>query len=106
MSNIKFISHEELPEDQYTKEIAYLELNVPTRQLFVRKMDKNGGKFWTASSLAVTKDGAKKYYPSFIHDSSFLTEDIKKFLDERSWTKTKPVSNISSPVFKDEELPF
>jgi len=103
MSTIKFVSHEEFPEDQYTKELVYLELNVPARVAFVRKQAKNGGQFWGVSSVAVTKDGVKNYYESYLQDSAYLEKDIKKYLDDRSWEK-KGAKTTSSSM--DEEIPF
>lgn len=102
MSNIKFVSSEEFPEDLYTKELVYLLIDDKYRVAYVRKSAKNGGQFWGVPSVAVTKDGCKVYYECFLQDSSFLEKDIKKFLDERSWEKKK---TPSKPV-TEEELPF
>jgi hypothetical protein len=102
MANIKFVSHEEFPEDPYTKELVYLQLNVPARVAFVRKQAKNGGQFWGVSSVGVTKDGCKQYYEAYLQDSSFLEKDIKKFLDDRSWEKGK----VSAKTISDDEIPF
>lgn len=101
MSNIKFVSHEEFPEDQYTKELVYLLIDDKYRVAYVRKQAKNGGQFWGVGSIAVTKDGVKTYYESFLQDSSFQEKDIKRFLEERSWEKKGAKS-----AFKDEEVPF
>lgn len=102
MANIKFVSHEEFPEDQYTKEIVYLLIDDKYRVAYVRKMAKNGGQFWGVPSVAVTKDGCKVYYECFLQDSSFLEKDIKRFLDERSWEKGK----VSAKSIGDDEIPF
>lgn len=99
MSNIKFVSHEEFPEDPYTKELVYLLLDDKYRVAYVRKAAKNGGMFWGTISAIVTKDGAKQYYESFMSDSAFLNKDIKTFLDKRSWESKKS-------VFKDDDVPF
>lgn len=92
MSDIKFVSHQSFPDDLYTKELVYLELNVPARVAFVRKQAKNGGYFWSGVSLGVTKDMQKAYFPAFMQDSAFLESDIKDYLDKRKWeTKSQSV---------------
>ena len=103
MATIKFVSHEEFPEDQYTKEMVYLLIDDKYRVAYVRKSAKNGGQFWGVPSVAVTKDGCKVYYECFLQDSSFLEKDIKKFLDDRSWEKGKPSVKTT---LSDEEIPF
>jgi len=85
MSNLKFVSHEHFPEDQYTKEIVYLLIDEKFRVAYVRKKAKNGGMYWGAPAITATKDGVKTYYEAFLQDSAFLDKDIKKFLEERSW---------------------
>jgi hypothetical protein len=100
MSNIKFVSHEKFPEDQYTKELVYLCLDDKYRVAYVRKQAKNGGLFWGVGSIAVTKNGSKTYFESFLQDSSFLEKDIKAFLENRSW------ENKSARRSMDEEIPF
>lgn len=103
MSNIKFISHEAFPEDQYHKELVYLEIEDKFRVAYVRKQAKTGGLFWSVPSVAISKDGAKAYYEVFMQDSTFLEKDIKHFLDSRPWESKK-----SQPAARqiDEELPF
>lgn len=99
MSNIQFVSHESFPEDPYTKEIVYLCLDNKYRVAYIRKQAKNGGLFWGNISVAVLKDGVKKYCEAFMQDSVFLEKDIKDFLDNRRWeSKTTPMN--------DENLPF
>lgn len=100
MSNIKFISHESFPEDQYTKEIVYVELNVPMRLAYVKKQSGNGGMFWSTPSIAVTKHGKKVYYNGFMQDSAFLEKDIKEFLEKRKW------ENKNKSQDDDDHLPF
>lgn len=107
--SIKFVSHEEFPEDQYTKELVYLLIDDKYRVAYVRKQAKNGGQFWGVPSVAVTKDGTKNYYECFLQDSSFLEKDIKKFLDDRSWAKKQ--SYVETPLATrtyapNEEIPF
>jgi hypothetical protein len=100
MSNIKFVSHEEFPEDQYTKELVYLLIDDKYRVAYVRKNAKNGGQFWGVPSISITKAGIKTYYESFLQDSSFLEKDIKLYLEERRWEK-KP-----EPSIDYSEIPF
>ena len=99
MSNIKFVSSEKFPDDQYTKEIVYLLMDEKYRVAYVRKQAKNGGMFWSVGTIGVTKDGEKAYYEAFMQDSSFLEKDIKSFLEKRSWDGKKS-------AVKDEEVPF
>lgn len=103
MSNIKFVSHESFPEDQYTKELVYLLIDDKYRVAYVRKEAKNGGKFWSVPSIAISKDGNKSFYESFMQDSSFLEKDIKAFLDKRSWDKR---SITQDPTPQDSDIPF
>lgn len=102
MSNIKFVSHEEFPDDLYTKELVYLCLDDKYRVAYVRKPTKNGGLFWSVVSASATKDGVKNYYEGFLQDSTFLEKDIRSFLEARSWETKKSVS----ATVKDDELPF
>ena len=102
MSNIKFISHESFPQDQYTKELVYLALEDKYRVAYVRKQAKNGGMFWGVPSVGVTKQGNKVYYDAFMQDSSFLEKDIKEFLENRSWEK----KSASSRPMNNDDLPF
>jgi hypothetical protein len=100
------VSHEEFPEDQYVKEIAYLLIDVPTRVLYVRKQSKTGGMFWSVATVGVTKDGSKTYYETFMQDSSFLEKDIKNFLDKRSWEKKEETKETASSSFDDKDILF
>lgn len=104
MTSIKFVSHEEFPEDQYIKELVYLSLDDKYRIAYVRKNAKNGGLFWSTPSISATKSGTKSYYQVFMQDSSFLEKDIRDFLEKRSWEK----STQSSVDFSrsNEEIPF
>lgn len=103
MSNIKFVSHEEFPEDPYIKEVCYLLIEEKYRVAYFRRQAKNGGLFWGAASVGVSKNGGKVYFEAFMQDSSFLEKDIKAFLEGRSWGK--PIA-VSASVFSDEEVPF
>lgn len=103
MSNIKFVSHEEFPDDLYTTELVYLLIDDKYRIAYVRKKSKTGGKFWGAPSVAITSNGCKVYFECFLQDSSFLEKDIKKFLDDRLWEKGK--QSMKSTI-DEEEIPF
>ncbi len=88
MSNIKFVSHESFPEDQYTKELVYLSVDDKFRFAYVRKQSRSGGMFWDIVNAAATKNGKKEYYDAVVMDSDFLKKDIKAFLEKRSWEKS------------------
>ena len=105
MSNIKFVSHEKFPEDQYTLELIYLLIDDKYRVAYVRKQTKTGGKFWAVPSVAITKNGAKTYYECFLQDSTFLEKDIHQYLDSREWEKER-VSPPPKPSYRDTEIPF
>ncbi len=109
MSNIKFVSHEEFPNDPYTLELVYLCIDDKYRVAYVRKMSKNGGKYWTVPSISITKDGTKTFYETFLQDSSFLEKDIKAFLDRRAWEKQQQsisVSIDSGKAYQYQDIPF
>jgi hypothetical protein len=99
MSNIEFISHDHFPDDQYTKELVYLEID-GKRFGYVAKVTKNGNMFWDEISIGVNVSGEKKYFKAFKFDSQFLREDILTFLKARSWEK-KPTSIIPSTPLVD-----
>ena len=84
---IEFISHESFPDDQYTKELVYLQIEPQMRFAYVRKSMKSGGMMWSPISAMVTINGERKYRDSIKFDSSFLREDIIAFLEARSWEK-------------------
>ncbi len=107
MSNIKFVSHESFPEDPYTKEIVYLNLDDKYRVAYVRKSAKNGGLYWSVPSVAAMKHGTKSYFESFMQDSSFMEKDIKTFLEKREWEKRVPISSNNVSHSMDlGNLPF
>lgn len=85
MSNIKFVSHDSFPDDQYIKELVYLCLDDKFRVAYIRKQAKSGGLFWGVMSASISKDGVKSFYDSFMQDSSFMDKDIKDFLEKRKW---------------------
>jgi hypothetical protein len=91
---IKLISHHYCPEDQYTKEIAILELPLKDgsamRFVYVRKEIKSGGMFWGPLNCSVMIDGQKQHFKSPMFDSNFLEQDIKEFLNSRQWEKATP----------------
>jgi len=94
---IEFISHEEFPDDNYTKELVYLAINTTFRCAYVRKQMQNGTQFWTPVSIGVQKNGKKEYHPAYMFDSNFLEKDIKAFLEARSWEKGKQVTYAAPP---------
>lgn len=100
MSSFTFVSHEKFPDDLYIKEVVYLCFDNKYRIAYARKPTKNGGAFWGPISAGVTKDGSKKYIESFSQDSNFVDQDVKAFLDNRSWEE--PKRNLSQTM----DLPF
>lgn len=114
MSKIEFISHDSFPEDEYTKELVYLCLDGKFRVAYVRKKASNGGMFWSVVSAGITRNGKKEYFPAVMQDSNFLEQDIKKFLDSRSWEGRSVHQSAYTPqpprsmdeVAQDEQLPF
>jgi hypothetical protein len=88
---IKLILHHYCPEDQFTKEIALLEIPLKDdskmRFVYVRKELKSGGLFWGPQNCSVMIDGDKQYFKSVMFDSNFLETDIKEFLNARAWEK-------------------
>ena len=100
--SVKFVSHEQFPEDQYTKELVYLLIDDKYRVAYVKKLAKNGGEYWAVPSIAATKNGVKSYFECFMQDSSFLEKDIKRFLDERSWEKGMSHKSTIS----QDDIPF
>lgn len=103
MTNIKFVSNESFPDDPYTKEIVYLCIDDKYRFAYIRKQGRNGGMFWGPVSVAVLKDGVKKYFEGVQIDSSFMEKDIKDFLEKRKWETEKVHKNNN---FQQEPLPF
>lgn len=89
---IEYISHEYFPDDQYTKEICYMQIDPKFRFAYVRKMKKDGGLFWAPVSSSVTINGEKKFRTAIEWDSNFMAKDIIAFLEARSWEKNRPSS--------------
>lgn len=102
MNKIEFISHDAFPEDPYIKELVYLCLESKYRVGYIRKQAKNGGLFWGVMSSSIVKDGVKRYYDSFMQDSTFLEKDIKDFLEKRKWEENKTYS----PPKVEDDFPF
>ncbi len=100
MNAFDFVSHESFPQDQYTMEAVVICLEGKYRITYVRKKTHNGGMFWDVLSGSVTQNGQKKYLKAFTHDSNFLAEDIKNFLESRAWEKG------GRSVQKEEHVPF
>jgi hypothetical protein len=101
MSAFDFVSHEAFPEDQYIAEAVALCFDKKYRVTYVRKKMKNGGRFWSEISAAVTKHGEKKYLKAFAQDSNFLEEDIKAFLENREWERKG-----GQVETKSDQIPF
>jgi len=93
-------SHENYPQDSYNAESLVLCFDGKYRVTYIRKKMKNGGMFWDVLSASVDHRGEKKYLKAFSQDSNFLAEDIKHFLESRSWEKG------GSDAQKIDQLPF
>lgn len=110
MSKIEFVSHDNFPEDEYTKEIVYLCLEGKYRICYVRKKATSGGLFWSVASASAKRNGAKEYFPAFMQDSNFLEKDIKDFLERRAWENKSAFSNPAprsmDEVSQNESIPF
>lgn len=113
MSRIEFVHHEYFPEDEYTKELVYLCLDGKFRVAYVRKKTSNGGLFWGVVGIGISKHGKKEYFPAFVQDSNFLEQDIRKFLDSRSWelapsVRIAPSKEVSASNDGDDgmDIPF
>lgn len=103
MNGFDFVSHESYPEDEYTKESVVICIDKKHRVTYVRKKMQNGSMFWDVISAGVKKNGEKKFLKAYAQDSSFLHEDIKKFLDDRAWEK----GGFNAKVGDEQiELPF
>ena len=96
----EFVSHEAFTEDEYTKEAVVLCIEKKHRVTYVRKKMQNGGMFWYVISAAVRQNGEKKYLKAYATDSSFLQDDIKRFLEERAWEK------LFLSQEKSDDVPF
>jgi hypothetical protein len=113
MSTFDFVSHEAFPEDDYIAEAVVICIDNSHRVTYIRKKMKNGGMFWDVISVAVKSQSEKKYLKAYSQDSNFLAEDIKHFLDNRSWEvgRTKSLFAKSEPKGesvdqKNDEVPF
>lgn len=113
MSKIEFISHDNFPEDEYTKEIVYLCLEGKYRVAYIRKKAANGGLFWGVATVGAKRNGQKEYFPAFLQDSNFLEKDIKDFLEKRKW-ESGSIDSYASPAHHatsmkevvEQEIPF
>jgi hypothetical protein len=99
MSAFEFVSHEAFPEDSYIAEAVVFCIDGKHRVTYIRKKMKNGGMFWDVISASVKQHGESKFLKSYSQDSNFLGEDIKHFLESRSWEKNRK-------QVQDVELPF
>jgi hypothetical protein len=100
MRRFEFVSQESFPEDEYTKEAVVICVDGNHRVTYVRRKVPNGGMFWDVLSTAVKLNGEKKYLKAYAQDSSFLQEEIKNFLEARSWEKQSVFEE------KNDEVPF
>lgn len=114
MSNFEFVSHESYPEDQYVAESAVICIDGKHRVTYLRKKLQNGGMFWDVLSASVKYRGEKKFLKAYSQDSNFLYEDIKHFLEGRSWEKSvgSPAKSVQNPTTSNQnyevqqDIPF
>ena len=107
MSAFDFVSHEKFLEDPYIAEAVTLCFDGKYRVTYIRKKMQNGGMFWSEINASVKQHGDKKYLKSFTLDSNFLNEDVKTFLDNRSWEKSVHRGGyIAEKSKENEEIPF
>ena len=108
MQMIKYVESFKFPDDNFTKELVYLEID-GKRFGYVLKLSKSGAEFWDEISVGVTVQAEKKYFKAFKFDSQFLRDDILTFLKERAWESRSPTSYAPSVPLKqiqDEQLSF
>lgn len=108
MKAFEFVNHESFTEDPYIAEAVVLCFDAKYRVTYVRKKMQNGGMFWSEITAAVKQNGEKKYLKSFSQDSNFLQEDVKAFLESRSWEKsaTSQGGFGAEKSKSDDDLPF
>lgn len=92
MSAFDFVSQESFPDDQYVAEAVVLCIEKKHRVTYVRKKTQKGGLFWDVITASVLQNGEKKFLKSYSQDSNFLQDDIKHFLENRSWERGGTVS--------------
>lgn len=94
----EFISHEKY-DDLYIAESVVFCIDGKHRVTYIRKKMKNGALFWDVISAGVKVYGEMKYLKSYAQDSKFLDEDLKQYLNSRSWEKVTRPKN-------EDEFPF
>lgn len=102
MSKFQFASQESFPDDEYTKEVVYIDVKVEDGKLrlaYTRKVMKNGGSFWDVVSAGAMKHGKKEFLKGAQFSDSFLDKEIKEYLKNRSWEKGQKSQS-------SDELPF
>lgn len=107
---IEFISYQQFPEDSYTKELVYLQIDGKYRIAYISRLGKNGNIFWAPIQVGITKNGKKEYFLAIEFDSAFLKRDIETFLASRPWEKkikSVPSQKQMPPDnYIEEDLPF
>ncbi len=102
MSRFQFAGQESFPDDEYTKEVVYIDVKAEdfkVRLAYVRKVMKNGGSFWDVVSAGAMKHGKKEFLKGAQFSDNFLDKEIKDFLKNRGWEKGQKSQNSN-------ELPF
>ena len=105
MSEFQFVSHEAFPEDQYTSEIVYIQLQ-GLRIGYCHKKMQNGGSYWDVMGQSVTRAGQKESYKAIRFGDNFLAEDIKDFLKRRRWETSAHQPTATSMDELANDIPF
>ena len=107
MTKIKFISAQVYPDDQYTKESVIICLDDKYRFTYIKKSSRNGGFFWVTPSFSTVFDGERSYGNAFELDSKSLEEEVKLYLNQRSWEKeSNQPEERKAELNSTESLPF
>jgi len=113
MNNFEFVDHFNTPQDQYVKEVVILQFNIqlangkitPMNHVFFRKSLPDGRLFWDLSpKTGVVMNGQKEMIKIMSFDSNFFTDDLKTYLDKRSWENVK-VNKSPTSVFAQATTP-
>lgn len=113
MNNLEFLKFTEVKDEKY---LGIATIRFEKRFIFRYKIQpsEKGGFFAFPASYKVTEFGKESYIPSFQFDSSYESDEIKKFvirnveqiLVEEHRKNSAPVQQQQS-LFKDEQaIPF
>lgn len=109
MAKFKFAGHETFPEDDFMKEVVWIDVKGEDcffRLAYGRKVFRNGGSMWDAISAGVNKDGKKKWIKGAECNDNFFDKEVKEFLKNRSWENKQKVQQTIPQIQNSDELPF